>query len=193
MNSPEGSIDLRRIAAAVSHPGIDPRSFVSLAIVTKISVEETGVICDVTLMPSQLQEAASLSPLYGGAGFGFYTPLEEGQMVVVVAPEPTSAQCIKLLQMGVQDVLASDGYVQEDYVKQLAAEAGFRFDGSSEINANPKDDHNHPFGVWTLPPVRRSSLRGQPADPNFDHAKYDAVGESDRMTLRFVKPGSPRG
>ena len=87
MNSPEGSIDLRRIAAAVSHPGIDPRSFVSLAIVTKISVEETGVICDVTLMPSQLQEAASLSPLYGGAGFGFYTPLEEGQMVVVVAPE----------------------------------------------------------------------------------------------------------
>lgn len=83
----DGSIDLRRIAAAVSHPGIDPRSFVSLAIVTKISVEENGVICDVTLMPSQLQEAASLSPLYGGSGFGFYTPLEEGQMVVVVAPE----------------------------------------------------------------------------------------------------------
>jgi predicted methyltransferase len=88
----------------------------------------------------------------------------------------------------VQDVLASDGYVQEDYVKQLAAEAGFRFDGSSEINANPKDDRNHPFGVWTLPPTRQSAPAGQPDDPRFDHSRYDAIGESDRMTLRFVKP-----
>jgi predicted methyltransferase len=89
---------------------------------------------------------------------------------------------------GVQDVLASDGYVQEDYVKQLAAEAGFRFDGASEINANPKDNHNHPFGVWTLPPTRQSAPVGQPDDPKFDHAPYDAIGESDRMTLRFIKP-----
>ena len=89
---------------------------------------------------------------------------------------------------GVQDVLATDGYVQEDYVKQLAAEAGFRFDGSSEINANPKDNHNHPYGVWTLPPTRRSALVGQPDNPKFDHAAYDAIGESDRMTLRFIKP-----
>ena len=87
-----------------------------------------------------------------------------------------------------QDPLATDGYVQEDYVKQLAMEAGFRFDGSSEVNANPKDDHHHPFGVWTLPPTRQSAPAGQPDDPKFDHAPYDAVGESDRMTLRFVKP-----
>jgi predicted methyltransferase len=90
---------------------------------------------------------------------------------------------------GVQDVLASDGYVQQAYAVQLAREAGFTFDGASEINANPKDTHDHPFGVWTLPPVRRSSPRGQPADPDFDHAPYDAIGESDRMTLRFRKPG----
>lgn len=90
---------------------------------------------------------------------------------------------------GVQDPLAADGYVQEAYVKQLAAEAGFTFDKASEINANPKDDHHHPFGVWTLPPVRRSVAAGQPDDPNFDHQPYDAVGESDRMTLRFVKLG----
>lgn len=88
---------------------------------------------------------------------------------------------------GVQDVLASSGYVQEAYVKQLAQEAGFEFDGSSEINANPKDDHDHPFGVWTLPPTRLTAPRGKPADPKFDRAKYDAVGESDRMTLRFRK------
>ena len=91
---------------------------------------------------------------------------------------------------GVQDVLASDGYVQEAYVKQLAAEAGFRFDAASEINANAKDDHHHPFGVWTLPPTRQSAPTGQPDDPKFDHAKYDAIGESDRMTLRFVKPAT---
>lgn len=89
---------------------------------------------------------------------------------------------------GVQDVLALSGYVQEDYVKQLAAEAGFRFAGASEINANPKDDRNHPFGVWTLPPTRQSAPTGRPDDPKFDHSKYDAIGESDRMTLRFVKP-----
>lgn len=89
---------------------------------------------------------------------------------------------------GVQDVLASSGYVQEAYVKQMAQEAGFVFDGSSEINANPKDTRDHPFGVWTLPPTRRSAPLGKPADPRFDHARYDAIGESDRMTLRFVKP-----
>ncbi len=89
---------------------------------------------------------------------------------------------------GVQDPLAADGYVQEDYAVQLGKEAGFSLDKSSEINANPKDTKDHPFGVWTLPPIRRSSPRGQPDDPAFDHARYDAIGESDRMTLRFVKP-----
>ena len=90
---------------------------------------------------------------------------------------------------GLQDLLAKTGYVQEAYVKQMAKEAGFTFDKTSEINANPKDDRNHPFGVWTLPPTRRSAPEGKPANPKFDHTKYDAIGESDRMTLRFVKPG----
>lgn len=89
---------------------------------------------------------------------------------------------------GVQDALADTGYVQQAYVIKLAQEAGFVLDKTSELNANPKDTRDHPFGVWTLPPVRRSSPRGAPDDPAFDHAKYDAIGESDRMTLRFVKP-----
>jgi predicted methyltransferase len=88
----------------------------------------------------------------------------------------------------VPDPLAASGYVQQAYVLKLAEEAGFRLAAASEINANPMDDRNHPFGVWTLPPVRRSSPLGQPPDPRFDHAKYDAIGESDRMTLRLVKP-----
>ena len=80
------------------------------------------------------------------------------------------------------------GYVTEQAVIDAATKAGFKLDAKSEINANPKDTKDHPFGVWTLPPVRQSSEGGKPADPAFDRAKYDAIGESDRMTLRFVKP-----
>jgi len=90
----------------------------------------------------------------------------------------------------VPDVMAATGYVSQAYVVKLAQEAGFILDAASEINANPKDTRDHPFGVWTLPPTRRSSPRGQPPSPGFDHARYDAIGESDRMTLRFVKPAA---
>jgi len=87
-----------------------------------------------------------------------------------------------------QDPATYNGYMPEAYMIQLAEKAGFKLAGKSEINANPKDTADHPFGVWTLPPVRRSSEDGKPVDPSFDRAKYDAIGESDRMTLRFVKP-----
>ncbi|MDP9103633.1 MAG: methyltransferase [Pseudomonadota bacterium] len=85
-----------------------------------------------------------------------------------------------------------DGYIATKTVIEAAKKAGFVLDASSEINANPKDTKDHPFGVWTLPPSRQSS--GTPDSPaatdaKFDHAKYDAIGESDRMTLRFKKPG----
>ncbi|PQA87792.1 class I SAM-dependent methyltransferase [Hyphococcus luteus] len=82
----------------------------------------------------------------------------------------------------------SSGYVYTDDVIAMAEAAGFDLDASSEINANPKDTKDHPFGVWTLPPVRRSSaVRGQD-NPGFDRAHYDAIGESDRFTLKFRKP-----
>jgi predicted methyltransferase len=84
---------------------------------------------------------------------------------------------------------ARDGYVSTAYVVALAQHAGFRLDAQSEINANPRDTKDHPFGVWTLPPSRQSAPSGQPDNPAFDHTKYDAIGESDRMTLRFRKPG----
>jgi predicted methyltransferase len=83
---------------------------------------------------------------------------------------------------------ARDGYVATSTIVNMAKAAGFTLEASSEINANPKDTKDHPFGVWTLPPTRRSAAQGQPANPNFDHGKYDAIGESDRMTLRFRKP-----
>jgi predicted methyltransferase len=86
-----------------------------------------------------------------------------------------------------QDPSVFNGYLDEKYVISLVEKAGFKLAGKSEINANAKDTKDHPFGVWTLPPVRQSSEGGKPVDPSFDRAKYDAIGESDRMTLRFVK------
>lgn len=80
-----------------------------------------------------------------------------------------------------------DGYVSEAAVIAAAEAAGFRLDARSEINANPKDTKDHPFGVWTLPPTRRSAGPGAQPAADFDRARYDAIGESDRMTLRFVK------
>jgi len=85
-----------------------------------------------------------------------------------------------------------DGYIATATVIEAAKKAGFVLDAQSEVNANPKDTKDHPFGVWTLPPTRQSS--GTPDKPSaedakFDHSKYDAIGESDRMTLRFKKPG----
>lgn len=72
------------------------------------------------------------------------------------------------------------GYVPEDYVVQTTEKAGFKLAGRSEVNANPKDTKDWPKGVWTLPPTYELGQQ--------DHAKYEAVGESDRMTLKFVKP-----
>ena len=82
----------------------------------------------------------------------------------------------------------TDGYVSEATVIAAAQKAGFKLAAKSEINANKKDTKDHPFGVWTLPPSRWTKAGGQGSDPTFDRAKYDAIGESDRMTLRFVKP-----
>lgn len=72
------------------------------------------------------------------------------------------------------------GYLREDYVIAMAQRAGFVLAGQSPINANPKDTADHPKGVWTLPPTLRLG--------DVDRDKYQAIGESDRMTLKFVKP-----
>jgi predicted methyltransferase len=80
------------------------------------------------------------------------------------------------------DVPADDksGYVGQAQVIAMAEAAGFRLDASSEVNANPRDTKDHPKGVWTLPPSNSHDAA--------DAAKYKAIGESDRMTLRFIKP-----
>ena len=94
---------------------------------------------------------------------------------------------------GEQDPKASSGYVTEAYVIEQAQKAGFELADKSEINANAQDTKDHPFGVWTLPPTKRTRPYSEGADandPKFDRSKYDAIGESDRMTLKFRKPES---
>ncbi|XHS80136.1 class I SAM-dependent methyltransferase [Burkholderiaceae bacterium UC74_6] len=79
-----------------------------------------------------------------------------------------------------QDAQASTGYLHEAYVIKMAESVGFKLAGRSEVNANPKDTADHPNGVWALPPTYTNK--------DADRAKYEAIGESDRMTLKFVKP-----
>lgn len=75
---------------------------------------------------------------------------------------------------------AESGYVPQSVAIALAGQAGFVFEASAEINANPRDTRDHPKGVWTLPPTLRLG--------DVDRDRYLAIGESDRMTLRFRKP-----
>ena len=89
-----------------------------------------------------------------------------------------------------QDLRATTGYVLESYVVQLAQNAGFVLEESSEINANPNDTADHPLGVWMLPPTLDKPQAGTREAEGFDPAKYAAIGESDRMTLRFRKPAN---
>ncbi|MBW1754946.1 MAG: class I SAM-dependent methyltransferase [Deltaproteobacteria bacterium] len=101
-----------------------------------------------------------------------FAALKPGAVLGVVehrAPKGTS-----------REQMVKSGYVTESHIKMLAKNVGFRFVASSEVNANPKDTADHPAGVWTLPPTLRLG--------NKDQAKYLAIGESDRMTLRFIKP-----
>jgi predicted methyltransferase len=79
-----------------------------------------------------------------------------------------------------QDPRARSGYVNQSYAIRLIEGAGFKLIGASEVNANPKDTKDYPGGVWTLPPVLAAGVT--------DRAKYLAIGESDRFTLKFVKP-----
>lgn len=80
------------------------------------------------------------------------------------------------------DAVEKTGYVKEARVVALAEQAGFALDAASEINANDADTKDHPDGVWSLPPTLKGGQK--------DRAKFEKIGESDRMTLRFKKKAS---
>lgn len=102
----------------------------------------------------------------------FYAALKPGGILGVVdhrMPESVDAAREK-----------SSGYIKRSTVIRLAKSAGFKLVGESPVNANPKDTHDWPDGVWTLPPTLKLGDK--------DRERYLAIGESDRMTLKFVKP-----
>ncbi|HCU67521.1 MAG TPA: methyltransferase [Rheinheimera sp.] len=101
----------------------------------------------------------------------FHTALKPGGVLGVVEH--------RLPESKLNTDWTESGYMPQSMVIRVAEQAGFVLDGTSEVNANPKDTADHPKGVWTLPPVL--ALKEQ------DKAKYIAIGESDRMTLKFRK------
>ena len=104
---------------------------------------------------------------------GFYDALKPGGTLGVVEHRAKSgAEFQKQID---------SGYMTETYVIETAQKAGFKLDNKSEINANPRDTKDYPGGVWTLPPNLRDVAEA-------DKPKFLAIGESDRMTLKFVKP-----
>jgi predicted methyltransferase len=103
----------------------------------------------------------------------FYDVLKPGGVLGVV--DHRAAAGVEL------DKLKESGYLPQEYVIKLATDAGFKLKAQSEINANPKDTKDYEKGVWTLPPTFELGDK--------DREKYAAIGESDRMTLKFVKAG----
>jgi predicted methyltransferase len=110
----------------------------------------------------------NLKALFGSV----YTSLKPGGVFGVVEHRLPASKT--------QDAEASSGYMHEKYVIGLAEAAGFKLAAKSEVNANAKDTADHKGGVWALPPTYTNK--------DVDRAKYQAIGESDRMTLKFVKP-----
>lgn len=102
----------------------------------------------------------------------FYASLKPGGIFGVVEHRAPASSGMEIMR--------TTGYVTEEYVKELAAAAGFEFVDSAEINANPRDTKNYAEGVWTLPPTFQMG--------DVDRERYAAIGESDRMTLKFRKP-----
>lgn len=154
----------------------------------------------------EIERAAINAPAFAEAGSvdlaiianNFHTLMAEGSVErvlarIFVALKPGGILGVeqhRASSSGVQDAPAMTGYVQDVFVRTVAQQAGFEFVAASDINANPRDTRDHPFHVWSLPPTLRTSPLGQPDDPNFDTSPYEAIGESDRMTLRFRKPGA---
>ncbi|MEM9421591.1 MAG: hypothetical protein AAF986_03640 [Pseudomonadota bacterium] len=110
----------------------------------------------------------------------FYAALKPGGVLGVVEHRLPEEADIAMEQ--------DSGYMKVSSVVALATAAGFELVAQSEVNANPQDTSDHPFGVWTLPPSSRTESRDGSVPEGFDPEAYKAIGESDRMTLKFVKP-----
>lgn len=161
--------------ALIARFAADPDNY-SAVEVTSLSVPEDTVIAppgtvDIVLTFRNVHNwmKGDYAP---GVFAAMYRALKPGGILGVVEHRAKPGTTVEMMKLS--------GYVTEAQVIEFARAAGFELDARSEINANPKDSRDHSRGVWTLPP----SLRMQ----DVDREKYLAIGESDRMTLKFRKP-----
>ncbi len=165
----------QRLATALSDARYGP---VTVARMTPAALDVPAGSADMVLVARAFHNWARSDGRTDAYMRNFFTALKPGGVLAVEQHRLPAGQPER----------PESGYVSEQSVIDAAQRAGFVLEARSEINANPADDTDHPFGVWTLPPVRNTAANGQPANPAFDRAAYDAIGESDRMTLRFRKP-----
>ncbi len=168
---PSGSYDARirtKIASDPVYGKVNVATFNS-GQPTSIAPASADVVLTFRNVHSWLDEKAPIADQVFAEAFRILKP--GGTLGVVEHRLPEEADDARQL---------TSGYVKVSTVRALAEKAGFQFVGSSEINANPKDTKDYPEGVWTLPPSLELGDK--------DREKYLAIGESDRMTLKFVKP-----
>ena len=136
---------------------------------TAIAANSADVVLTFRNVHSWLDEKAPIADQIFAEAFRMLKP--GGTLGVVEHRLPEEADDARQL---------TSGYVKVSTVRRLAEAAGFQFAGASEVNANPRDTKDYAEGVWTLPPALALGDK--------DREKYLAIGESDRMTLKFVKP-----
>jgi predicted methyltransferase len=168
---PAGSYDKRirdKIASNPVYGAVEVATF-NAGQPTSVAPASADVVLTFRNVHSWLDEKAPIADQVFAEAFRVLKP--GGTLGVVEHRLPEEAEDARQM---------SSGYVKVSTVRRLAEAAGFRFVEASEINANPKDSKDYPDGVWTLPPALRLGDK--------DREKYLAIGESDRMTLKFVKP-----
>jgi predicted methyltransferase len=168
---PAGNYDERirkKLASNVDYGKVQVATFTT-GKPTSIASGSTDVVLTFRNVHSWLEDDAPIAGEVFAEAFRILKPGGTLGLVQHRLPETASSEREK-----------SSGYVKVSTVRRLAEQAGFKLAASSEVNANPKDTADHPEGVWTLPPTLELGDK--------DREKYLAIGESDRMTLKFVKP-----
>ena len=172
---------LGRMAANIAHEIRNPLASMTGAIEVLVGAERPPEMRE-RLASIVLRESGRLNEIIKGF-------LEYARPAPLVPATAEVAECLDEILVLIEhraapgktfEEVKESGYLPEDYVIGLATAAGFVLEEKSEVNANPADTKDHPNGVWTLPPSNNH--------PEEERAKYAAIGESDRMTLRFVKP-----
>ena len=157
-----------------------PTALAALAVVAADALVAAGFIPDASAL--FVDDPDAVGPSGDETDFLTWAALTRGDTATVrqILGRPEKRYVVE--HRARADVPADDksGYVGEAQVIAMAEAAGFKLVEKSEVNANPRDTKDHPNGVWTLPPGNNHDAA--------DNAKYKAIGESDRMTLRFVKP-----